>query len=136
MKRKKITLSEFGHFLLATLFLWFCQALVVMLPMKFYWPMFRDSANKGYLKTTYDRVLTVRKALLRGLHYLPWNAKCLVQALAGKLLLRYFRLPGTIYFGVLKEDGKLKAHAWLKAGNQFVAGKEGHRKFTVVREVS
>ena len=136
MTRKRITLSEFGHFLLATLFLWFCQILVVMVPMRVYLPMFSDSVKRVYQKTTFDRVLTVRKALLRGLHYLPWNAKCLVQALAGKLLLRYFRLPGTIFFGVLKEDGKLKAHAWLKAGNQIVAGKEGHRKFTVVREIS
>lgn len=136
MTRKKITVAEVGHFFLASLYLWFCQLLVVMLPFRIYIRLFRDSGRKAHHKTTYDRVLTVRKALLRGLHYLPWNAKCLVQSLAGKLLLKYFRLPGTIYLGVDKEDGKLKAHAWLKAGNQFVAGKEGHRKFTVVQQIS
>jgi hypothetical protein len=136
MTRNKITIAEFGHFILASLFLWFCQLLILLVPMKVYLPLFSDPKKRIFRKTTFDRVLTVRKALLRGLHYLPWNAKCLVQALAGKLLLKFFHLPGTIFFGVLKEDGKLKAHAWLKAGNQFISGKEGHRKFTVVREVS
>ena len=68
--------------------------------------------------------------------YLPWKAKCLAQALAGKLLLRKFGLPGTIYLGIKKDSGKLEAHAWLICGSQFISGKEGHKKFTVVQEIS
>ena len=87
-------------------------------------------------KITVAKTLIVRKALLRGLHYLPWKGKCLIQALAAKILLKMVHLPGIIFLGVAKDEDQLKAHAWLKSGNQFICGQDGHKKYTIVQEIS
>lgn len=65
----------------------------------------------------------------------PWESKCMVQALSSKWLLKHYAIPSTIYYGVIKDSsqpGKLKAHAWLKIGEEFVSGKAGHQQFKVV----
>ncbi|MCX6307169.1 MAG: lasso peptide biosynthesis B2 protein [Bacteroidetes bacterium] len=135
MVQKKIGAADIWYFLVATVFLYLCQLLVLFVPFRWYIPLFTDKSNRTYRKITVERILIVRKALLRGLHYLPWNGKCLVQALTGKLLLKILHLPGTIYLGVAREGGRLKAHAWLKSGNQFICGKDGNKKHTVVQEI-
>ena len=136
MNLKKIGFQDVAYFLLATIFLYFCQLLIIFIPFRIYSPIFLEKPSKQYLETTDEKILVVRKALLRGLKYLPWKGKCLVQALTGKLLLRKLRLPGTIYLGIKKDNGKLEAHAWLIAANQFISGKEGYKKFTVVQTIS
>ena len=136
MKLKEVGVTDVGYFLLATVFLYFNQLLIVLIPFRVYSAIFKDKPGRVYRKVTYNRVLIVRKALLRGLKYLPWKGKCLVQALTGKLLLRKLGLPGTIYLGIKKDTGKLEAHAWLTSGHQFVSGKESHKKFTVVQEIA
>lgn len=58
---------------------------------------------------------------------------CLVQALAGKFMLKRRGIPSTIYLGLAKEeDGGLKAHAWLRAGERILTGGQGRGRFTVV----
>ncbi len=136
MNIRKIGFGDIGYFLLATILLYFNQLLIIFIPFRIYSPIFMDKPDKQYLDITDVKILVVRKALLRGLKYLPWKGKCLVQALTGKLLLRKLRLPGTIYLGIKKDTGKLEAHAWLIAGNQFISGKEGFKKFTVVQMIS
>jgi hypothetical protein len=136
LKLKEVGFTDVGYFLLATAFLYFNQLLIVFIPFRVYSAFFNDKPDRCYGKVTYQKVLIVRKALLRGLKYLPWKGKCLAQALTGKLLLRKVGLPGTIYLGIKKDTGKLEAHAWLISGHQFVSGKEGHKKFTVVQEIS
>lgn len=133
---KKIGFQDIGYFLLATLFLCFCQFLIIFIPFAKYYPFFEDKQKKDTGKTSDEKILIVRKALLRGVKYLPWDGKCLVQALAGKMLLRKFKMPGTIYLGVAKNTGKMEAHAWLMCGNHFISGKEGHKNFTVVQIIS
>lgn len=135
MKSEEVGLSDIGYFLLVTLCLYFTQLLILIIPFRLYSVLFKDKPGLVYNEITPERIFIVRKALLRGLKYLPWNGKCLVQALSGKLLLRRVGLPGTIYLGIKKNDGKLKAHAWLISGDHFVSGKEGHKEFTVVRTI-
>jgi hypothetical protein len=136
MAPEKITFSDIRYFLIASFFLWFCQLLILCIPFRWYIPLFKDRKNIEYLKATPENILVVRKALLRGLNYIPWNGKCLVKALTGKLLLRMFHLPGTIFLGVRKEGSLMKAHSWLKSGDHFISGKEGHKKFTIVQQIS
>ncbi len=136
MNIKKITLPGLWYFFLASVFLYFSQLLVLFAPFRWYIPLFRDSKNRKYELVTDEKLLVVRIALLRGLKYLPWKGKCLVQALSGKLLLRIFGMPGTIYLGVMKKDGNMKAHAWLISGNTFISGKDVHSKYTVVQQIS
>lgn len=51
-----------------------------------------------------------------------WESKCLVRALTAQKLLKHYKVPTTLYLGVLTEDGKMLAHAWLRAGNYIVTG--------------
>jgi hypothetical protein len=42
------------------------------------------------------------------------------------------QVVSTLYLGVAKEKGTLIAHAWLRCGTDYVTGKRGMEKFTVV----
>lgn len=53
---------------------------------------------------------------------MPWRTTCLVQAVAGKLLLARRGIASTIRFGVTTNGGALAAHAWLIVGNDTVLG--------------
>jgi hypothetical protein len=47
----------------------------------------------------------------------PWQSNCLVQALAGSVLLRGHKIPFTLHLGVAKDVVcGIKAHAWLSCG--------------------
>ena len=60
----------------------------------------------------------------------PWDGRCLAQALAGTGMLRHRGLEGTVSFGVCR-DGitELNAHAWLRFGSCMVTGGLGHQRF-------
>nr|WP_282433803.1 lasso peptide biosynthesis B2 protein [Desulfosporosinus sp. I2] len=65
--------------------------------------------------------------------YTPWESKCLVQAITGKLFLRQRRIENTLYLGVAKtQEESLIAHAWLRSGDDIVTGVCGNKEFTVV----
>lgn len=79
------------------------------------------------------QVIRVKKAILLVSRYTPWESKCLVQALVGKIMLRRLNMTNTMYLGVGRdEDNKLIAHAWLRCGAVFVSGGAGKERFTVV----
>lgn len=82
-----------------------------------------------------DDLRKVRRAVNRASLLTPWQSKCFVQAIAGKIMLRKRGFPSTIYLGVCKDREKkegLKAHAWLRSGQLIVTGREGMMAFTVV----
>lgn len=65
--------------------------------------------------------------------YTPWESKCLVQAITGKILLRHRRIHNTLYLGIAKDrENQMIAHAWLRTGNSVVTGGCSSRRFTVV----
>ena len=60
----------------------------------------------------------------------PWDGRCLAQALAGTGMLRRRGLEGTVSFGVRRgEIAELDAHAWLRFGSCMVTGGPGHQRF-------
>jgi hypothetical protein len=64
---------------------------------------------------------------------LPWKSSCLVQAIAGKWMLRRRHVPSALYLGVDKGAEKsLEAHAWLRAGGVILTGGPGHQRFSVI----
>ncbi|MBF0225245.1 MAG: lasso peptide biosynthesis B2 protein [Desulfobacterales bacterium] len=64
--------------------------------------------------------------------YLPWECKCLVQAISGKMMLKKRKITNTMYLGVCKDNhGMLMAHAWLRVGDSIILGGDVKR-FTVV----
>lgn len=66
--------------------------------------------------------------------YAPWTANCFPQALAASAMLRLYRVPYTLHFGLCHAaDGNgMKAHAWISAGTVKVTGGASFGQFTVV----
>jgi hypothetical protein len=63
----------------------------------------------------------------------PWESACLTQAVAAKLMLRRRGIASTLYLGVRVPEGRaLDAHAWLRAGDTIVTGRDGMQRFSVV----
>jgi hypothetical protein len=53
----------------------------------------------------------------------PWDANCLAQAIAAKVMLRRRGVPSTLRLGVARDAaGALEAHAWLSVGEVIVTG--------------
>lgn len=52
------------------------------------------------------------------------GSTCLTQALAAKYQLERFGLNTQLHFGVVKENGRLLAHAWLQCDGETVLGGE------------
>ena len=60
----------------------------------------------------------------------PWDGRCLAQALAATGMLRRRGLEGTVSFGVRQgESAGFDAHAWLRLGSCIVTGGPGHEHF-------
>jgi hypothetical protein len=63
----------------------------------------------------------------------PWESKCLDQALAAKVMLRRRGIATTVYFGVQHDDhGRLAAHAWLRSGTRYVTGGASRNQFAII----
>jgi len=70
---------------------------------------------------------------------LPWDSKCLAQAVAGKWMLQRRGLPTVLYLGIDRgpdDETWLEAHAWLLCGTDFVTGEPQHERFKVLAAFS
>ncbi len=66
-------------------------------------------------------------------HRLPWQAKCLAQAVSAKWMLQRRGLASTLYLGVDHGQEKwLEAHAWLCCGAEIITGERQHERFQVI----
>jgi hypothetical protein len=60
----------------------------------------------------------------------PWDGRCLAQALAAASMLRRRGLEGTVSFGAAQGNcAGFDAHAWLRFGSCIVTGGPGHQRF-------
>jgi len=60
----------------------------------------------------------------------PWDGRCLAQALAAAAMLRRRGVEGTVTFGVREEQAsQFTAHAWLRVGSHVVTGAAGHHGY-------
>ncbi len=55
----------------------------------------------------------------------PWTSDCYPQALTARTFLALRRIPHAVDFGVRRESGELRAHAWVRAGRVAVTGGNG-----------
>ena len=110
------------------------RLLLVSLPFR--WTVPRLGRRRaGDVDTTEERPDSARGvglAIRRVSRVTPWRSKCLEQAVAGQVLLRLRRLPGTLYLGLAKDGESLVAHAWLKCGELTVTGGDDVRRYRVV----
>lgn len=77
------------------------------------------------------RARQVGRVIHLAARYAPWNSNCFAQALAARMLLGAFGVPGVIFFGVAHEGSgatrELVAHAWVRSGSVAVSGGAGER---------
>lgn len=79
------------------------------------------------------QVRRIRWAVQAAARHLPWECRCLAQALVGQILLAQHGIAGTLYLGVRRDaHGATSAHAWLRSGTIYVTGGRGHGHFQVI----
>ena len=73
------------------------------------------------------KVYFVSDKLARVIRHVPWDSKCLVQAMVAQRLLRDYGLTSTLYLGVgrNRDTGEMIAHAWVRCGTYAVCGGDG-----------
>ena len=60
----------------------------------------------------------IKSATQRASKISPWRNRCLVSSLAAKCMLRRRKIDSQLSLGLSKDqDGRVIAHAWLKAGD-------------------
>jgi hypothetical protein len=123
-------------FVEAVLWLSLCQ-LALLLPFRWLAPhleaRMKQAPDTNLPSRMHTLVSDISQAINRAAHHIPWEAKCLVQAIAGKFMLRCRKVESTLYLGVAKESkDQLKAHAWLRCGRQVVCGGRGMACYTVI----
>jgi len=123
----------------ATFWLGISKLAILILPFRWIAPFLgthmatSDEHDKTDENGTRKTKISVAQAILVMSRHLPWESKCLVQAISGKMMLNRRKVPNTIYLGVAKkENGDLNAHAWLRAGDLVILGGGGLDKFAVV----
>lgn len=63
----------------------------------------------------------------------PWPSTCLVQSLAGYVMLRRHGVPSVVYLGVAKDAaGEFSAHSWLRCGERIVTGGGSLQRYSAI----
>lgn len=85
-------------------------------------------------KSQREIALDLGRTILLAASYAPWRANCFPQALCAIFLLRIYRIPHSVFLGLLREHphGKIKAHAWVSAGDITVSGGGNAQPYTIV----
>ncbi|MDD7987004.1 lasso peptide biosynthesis B2 protein [Lentisphaera marina] len=83
-------------------------------------------------KTIPDEIKFLKRLILRIADLLPWKCVCFPQAIAGQRILNKKKLASTLYLGLKKEDGDMKAHAWLRYQQYIVTGDNGIEQYTII----
>ncbi|MDF1722487.1 MAG: lasso peptide biosynthesis B2 protein [Minwuia sp.] len=116
------------------------RALILSVPLKRMAPFYgQDVGASAWVPLTGDRQTSrarqIRRTIALAVRYCPWDANCYPQALAARTLLRFYRVPHAIYFGLERAKGArdLSAHAWVMSGPISVTGGQAFAHYHVVR---
>lgn len=77
----------------------------------------------------------IGKTVRLAARYAPWKANCFPQAIVAAIMLKLYKTPYSIFFGLRRETSPLTglaAHAWTMSGRIAVTGGHSFRSFTVV----
>ena len=117
---------EQALYLEVTFWLGISRLAILMVPFRWVAPCLGThmaSSDENDAAAGHEAVRSVSRAIRTMSRHLPWECKCLAQAISGKMMLRRKQIPSTLYLGVAKkEDGDLNAHAWLCAGDIILLG--------------
>lgn len=125
--RRKIMLIE------VLLWLFLAKVMLLIFSFKKLSEILGDSQNSSFYTANSQETIIVNdfiKNLNAVLKNLPWQCRCLTQAIAGKFMLKVRKIKTTIYLGMGKnEEGDFSAHAWLKIGDFFITGNSNVQKY-------
>jgi hypothetical protein len=83
-----------------------------------------------------EQATVIGRAIARAARHVPFRAVCLQQAFAAPLMLRRRGLAGSVHFGLHRDGGELRAHAWSRCGALPVTGVAAAHGFATVAEFS
>jgi hypothetical protein len=80
--------------------------------------------------------IPIGRAIRTAARRTPWESKCLAQALAAALMLRWRQIPFVLTLGVAKTiepNPGIDAHAWLFSGDILLTG-AGYERYSVIAQ--
>ena len=92
-------------------------------------PMAGDTASRA-------AAMRVGRAIRVAASRTPWESKCLAQALAAAVMLRWRQIPFVLTLGVAKameQKPGIDAHAWLFSGDVLLTG-AGYERYSVIAQ--
>lgn len=114
----------------------FVRLAILLLPFRWLTPILGKHMQESPAKEASVKFETARRVgrvIETVSRYTPWESKCLVQAIVGKIMLRRRGIANTLYLGVGKDEKKsLTAHAWLRCGETILTGGQGLEQFAIV----
>lgn len=112
----------------ATAWLGLARFYIVWFPFGWLGPWLRRRATDPVRPEMARRI---GRAVLTASRHVPWQAVCLPQALAAKVMLGLRGEGSILHLGArLDENGNLAAHAWLTCGDKIVTGGAGLPDYT------
>lgn len=126
--KKHPTLLALVLFMEAWTLLATARLMVLLIPFRFIAPLLGKNVPAGEypVQLPGDNKLQqqLSLAISRAVYRSPWRTKCLEQAIAAKIMLKYRRISSTVFFGINKPDQHtlINAHTWLVSGGLIVTG--------------
>ena len=109
-------LAESGAAILAA------TIIVRLLPPRVALDWGQPGSNRGGASPV--EVAAIRRAVQAWARRLPWRTMCFEQGLAAHWMLRRRGYSSTLHYGAATIDGELKAHVWVRSGDEDVIGCE------------
>lgn len=136
IKALRLPTAQKGLLLEAFVLLAIARAAVLLLPFRWVARVLGKQASQTPEQDDPARlrqVCRIRAMIHAVSNSVPWTSKCLDQAIAARIMLRFRRIPATVYFGVKNdEQGQLAAHAWLRSGRVYVTGGQERHAFAII----
>lgn len=113
----------------------FCKILIVFFPFNSYSKKYGLPFSETFqapLPEAIEEIKAISTVLKTLPPYLPWNSKCLDQAMAATRMLKKRQLQHTLYFGIAKINQETVAHAWIRSGKHWIVGYQPHIQYAVV----
>jgi hypothetical protein len=124
--RRALTIEAVTWLLLARLALIFISFPRLARRLGTFVPPNDARALQARIRTSQDQVQSAEDigwAVTRAARYVPFNAVCLPQAMAARVMLKRRGVSSVLHFGAGKgQDKPLDAHAWLDAAGVEVTG--------------
>ena len=85
-----------------------------------------SSSQVSRLRSQISSLEQIKTAIQHTSKISPWRNKCLIQSLSARRMLNRRKIQSLLSLGVTRdENGRMIAHAWLKAGDFEVVEKSG-----------